>query len=1032
MDSLSLRSKGRTKRSASSASHSEPLVTPHQSQQQPRNTRVGTIPLIYPALLSKVAIIFKQRIPLTNQIKDSLEYKNCFVGRDAVDLLSLIIRTGDRNLALLVGRALDAQKFFYDVTYTHRLRDSSNELYKFQDHDSSPNLLSPDDEEDLPTGVFTILTDCYSSTCSRERICYSIACPRRLEQQSRHISATSSMKRSQSEASLPEAQAQEEKFWSTYVPEEIRLNATEEVVKRQEVIFELIHSEEQFVNDLDSVEKIFIQPLLESDLLPPQSRSKFISDVFGNILTIRSLNEQLSLSLQRRQQESWVVDRVGDVFYRHVVNLEGPYVEYGATQPWGKHWLETEVAKNPDLGKFLAECEKRPESRKLPIQSFLARPTTRMGRYPLLLDSILRKTPEDHPDRADLEKSIAFIKTILKQINIVAGRSDNAVRLTALNESLIFRSGETQDLKLLSPERQLIRDGPLKKKAGSGQQMEELTVFLLDHCLLLTKKKKVKNLFEYKVNRNPIPHEFLILQVPDENPTPFSTHRRSAASLSPSPSSYSAKKTEHPINITHLGRNGGQVVLYASSIADRRQWVDKITQAKELMELKNRRWDYKVVWEWDTGREGAKINGIMLFENRVIVGSDNGLYVATEKDNRSSSFTKILDQPIQQVDISSNSNAVLVLSEKTLYAFPIDILDAADPSNPRKARKVSSHVSFFKCGTSNEKPLIVVVKTSTLSTTIKAYEPVVQTKKQSGLAKLIKAGAGGTANDLVKLYKELYIPSESTSVSFLKTKLCVGCVKGFEIVDLGSLATQELLDPADESLSFVLRRDNVKPIAIFRISDTFLLCYNEFGFYVNKNGRRVRNDWLVNWECDPIDFACYPPYILAFSSSFVEIRDLTTGKVQQIIPVTNLSCIRATDTAVYAVIESTAAEHRETKEMKDPNASFNSGTGSSTASTVSGGYKIIKLFELPKISALNESSTGNGMIPRVTVDAAESPFPSQSRPSSAASIGTVTGSAVAPLLGAPHRVGSGRLSNASILSRNSVLSEGSPIERNPS
>jgi RHO1 GDP-GTP exchange protein 1/2 len=39
-----------------------------------------------------------------------------------------------------------------------------------------------DEENDLPNGVFTLLTDCYSPTCTRDNLCYSIACPRRLEQ----------------------------------------------------------------------------------------------------------------------------------------------------------------------------------------------------------------------------------------------------------------------------------------------------------------------------------------------------------------------------------------------------------------------------------------------------------------------------------------------------------------------------------------------------------------------------------------------------------------------------------------------------------------------------------------------------------------------------------------------------------------------------------------------------------------------------------------------------------------------------------
>ena len=76
------------------------------------------------------------------------------------------------------------------------------------------------------------------------------------------------------------------------------------------------------------------------------------------------------------------------------------------------------------------------------------------------------------------------------------------------------------------------------------------------------------------------------------------------------------------------------------------------------------------------------------------------------------------------------------------------------------------------------------------------------------------------------MVKEFYIPVESTSIHYLKTKMCVGCSKGFEIVDLETLDTQGLLDPHDESLDFVRRRDNLRPMAIYRIHNEFLLCYD--------------------------------------------------------------------------------------------------------------------------------------------------------------------------------------------------------------
>lgn len=88
-----------------------------------------------------------------------------------------------------------------------------------------------------------------------------------------------------------------------------------------------------------------------------------------------------------------------------------------------------------------------------------------------------------------------------------------------------------------------------------------------------------------------------------------------------------------------------------------------------------------------------------------------------------------------------------------------------------------------------------------------------------------------------------------------------------------------MLDPADSSLDFVHRRENARPIAIYRIDGEFLLCYDgewrvrlcdnfivadkafvlfsigaEFAFYVNKNGWRAKSNWIIQWEGYPTTF----------------------------------------------------------------------------------------------------------------------------------------------------------------------------------
>ena len=89
-------------------------------------------PLVYPALLSRVAEALRSNITLSDIVKDGLMYKSAFDGRQVVDKITYIIKTTDCNLALLLGRALDAQQYSHAVTYDHRLRDSPSDVYQFR------------------------------------------------------------------------------------------------------------------------------------------------------------------------------------------------------------------------------------------------------------------------------------------------------------------------------------------------------------------------------------------------------------------------------------------------------------------------------------------------------------------------------------------------------------------------------------------------------------------------------------------------------------------------------------------------------------------------------------------------------------------------------------------------------------------------------------------------------------------------------------------------------------------------------------
>jgi hypothetical protein len=90
------------------------------------------------------------------------------------------ISTNDRRAAIEVARSLQSQLFFYEVEWGGRaLTDGVEDVYMFLD-DQQGGSDAPIQMEELPTGVVTYLTKCYTPCCVDEHPCYAYSCPRRV------------------------------------------------------------------------------------------------------------------------------------------------------------------------------------------------------------------------------------------------------------------------------------------------------------------------------------------------------------------------------------------------------------------------------------------------------------------------------------------------------------------------------------------------------------------------------------------------------------------------------------------------------------------------------------------------------------------------------------------------------------------------------------------------------------------------------------------------------------------------------------
>ncbi|CCD51875.1 similar to RhoGEF protein, partial sequence [Botrytis cinerea T4] len=475
-----------------------------------------------------------------------------------------------------------------------------------------------------------------------------------------------------------------------------------------------------------------------------------------------------------------------------------------------------------------------------------------------------------------------MIRELLTRVNAESGKAENRFNLKRLHEQLRFRPNERVDLKLTDENRELIHKGPLKK---TPTDPTDIQAYLFDHAVLLVRVKTVAKKEEIKVYRRPIPLELLTIREMDEFMPKLGVVKRPSSSLIPSktPTNDNSKKDGFPITFRHLGRGGYELTLYASSAGMRNKWMEHIGEQQAILRSRGDFYNKSIISS-NFFTTVNRVNCVAPFDGgrKLIYGTDSGIFVSDRRSKDAAAKPlRVLDATsVTQIDVLEEYNLLLVLSNKSLQSYPLSALNPNEPALSKRPKKIQSHCNFFRTGICLGRHLVCCVKSSALSTTIKVFEPndaMSKGKKQKGF-KMFSNG-----QDELKAFKEFYIPTESSSIHFLKSKLCVACARGFEVVSLETLETQSLLDQADTSLDFVARKENVRPIHIERLNGEFLLNYSEFSFFVNRNGWRARPDWRIDWEGLPQSFALSYPWILAFEPNFIEIRNIETNAVH-IVP----------------------------------------------------------------------------------------------------------------------------------------------------
>ncbi|KAI0924365.1 hypothetical protein AcW2_005263 [Taiwanofungus camphoratus] len=735
--------------------------------------------------------------------------------------------------------------------------------------------------------------------------------------------------------------------WHNLVSEEIRTSLPKKETKRQSIIFELIKGEMDYVKDLENIEVMYVAPLRDMDppIIPRDRLEQFIRDVFHNFAELHAHHRKMLNSFHEIQREEHPVIRsVTAAVYDAVLNFREAYMEYIPNYPIAAYRIDDEMANNLAFKNFVDQCTRHPDAHRLDMKNFINRPIPRLLRYELLLKNILDETPEGHEDRQTIPQVLEVIKALGKETEPGVMSAKQKVEVWRYNSNLVFKPGEAIDMDLLNENRSLIHSGKLLRQPDTGFEWNgwtELFVLLFDNYLVMTKAKEKEGVTKYQVYRRPIPLDLLTLANFTDPPTQRSSnvfrlgrseprsdrHMDSATTpgASTTPETATDSRLVYPCTIHHNGRLGGLYTIFAESAQIRNEWKQKLDEAiglRKVVQESNKVFEIETLsadtflmpsivpgggapaWTHENAFTG-KVTCSVPFTTSdgrglVAIGCAEGVWIGFRHDSRS--MRRVLHlKMVTQCAMLEDFGIFLVLADKSLFAYHIEALV---PSSPQSAnttqtpQKLSGNkdVHFFSVGSLNGRTLVIYMKKKGLDSVFRVLEPVVGKINERAKAPQTfgsRLGLRSQRSEWFRVYRDFFLPSESYDLIFLKAKIVILCTKGFEIMDLTDFKSVTIPQRDDPRLDKLAKRcESCRPMGMFRTNqDEFLLCYDEFGLYVDRHGDPSRSMGTIEWEGTAEHVAWHPPYVLLFDTRFIEVRHVETGRLAQIITGNDMRCI---------------------------------------------------------------------------------------------------------------------------------------------
>ncbi|XP_058274528.1 rho guanine nucleotide exchange factor 2 isoform X2 [Hemibagrus wyckioides] len=297
--------------------------------------------------------------------------------------------------------------------------------------------------------------------------------------------------------------------WSLAVDASYLQTHRKDVIKRQDVIYELIQTELHHVRTLRIMEGVFRRGMLEEVMLEPG----VVHAVFPCLDQLVALHSRFVSQLLSRRNHSlapgsttnFTIQKLGDVLVeqfsgQNADEMRKCYAEFCSRHLKAVKLYKELLARDKRFQNFIRRVSRGSLLRRHGVQECILLVTQRITKYPVLIQRILDNTKGSEEEAESLSQALVLIRELLSSVDQQVQELELTQKLQEIRARLdpraetevrgggVFRGGE-----LLR--RRLLHEGTLLLKMTQGSRLKDVQVLLMTDILVFMQEKDQKYFF---------------------------------------------------------------------------------------------------------------------------------------------------------------------------------------------------------------------------------------------------------------------------------------------------------------------------------------------------------------------------------------------------------------------------------------------------------------------------------------------------------------------------------------------------------